>query len=921
MPISQSGVKAPDRQLTKSRRMAKNKVSSRKDAGTKTVRKAAGSKPASPSRKSSGSSKRPSARKDTVGKHLVIVESPTKAKTINKYLGSDYVVMASVGHVRDLPSRNPKGVKAPVPGVDLDNSFAPTYEVLPAKQKTVTELKKAAKDAGDVWFATDLDREGEAIAWHIAETLGQPVRGAKRVVFNAITEREIRLAFSNPRPIDENRVNAQQARRILDRIVGYQVSPFLWKKVAGGLSAGRVQSVAVRFVVEREREIEGFEPREHWKVTGYFTPDLSNGFALSQQWLEWLTEGSEANGKPRAVREKSAWLNEHQCVRGELVEVASEPFKAANRDQALDAVGQLGFVVDQAHEHNDPKGRGPAADVIRFDGHLDDPPDFSIESITTKAVSSRPSSPFITSTMQQAGSNQLGFSLFRTMRVAQQLYEGVDIHGAEGQTGLITYMRTDATHLSGEALEMVRSFITEEYGNSYLPDKPNIYSSAKSAQEAHEAIRPTDVRITPKRVQKDLTQEQFKLYRLIWERFVACQMRPAKWDSTTILIGAQAGGGSATAVFKVTGRTLVFDGFYRIMGLPSDGVEPILPSFEEGQTLRPIQIDPTQHFTAPPPRYTEATLQKKMEEEGIGRPPTYAPIIQTIQDRKYVMPVAPRERRLMATDLGKVVTDMLTEAFPKVMDVSYTRHMEEELDKIEEEDQDWVTMLRDFYRPFKTNLESAHEQMVHAKAVTEPAPHECGKCQAKTEYRFGRNGRFLSCTRYPDCDYAAPIDSDGNPMDPQISDILCPLCQGEMYKRVGRFGPFLGCTDYPKCKGIVNLDPKKQTLKLPKVSPLQIDLSCPKCDSPLNLRRSKRGPWLSCSKFPKCRGRMAWSAVEQPKQETLEHALTEHEQANPQPLIRNTSGNVVGEDYIPKIMGETDEPVDDQESIFDSDAA
>ena len=848
------------------------------------------------------------------GKHLVIVESPTKAKTINKYLGPEYLVMASVGHVRDLPSKSPKGQKQVVPGVDLDNDFAPTYEILPSKSKTVSELRKAAKGAADVWFATDLDREGEAIAWHLAEALDVPIPTAKRVVFNAITKTEIQNAFQHPRNIDEQKVNAQQARRILDRIVGYQVSPLLWKKVAGGLSAGRVQSVAVRLVVEREREIEAFVPEELWKITGIFATELNKAGSLANAWREWLE--SSPDDKPRSVKDQIAWLNERKSLRAELVEVGGQPFKADNRKAALAVAESLGFVLDDTQERVDPKGKGPAKSLVRYRGHVADgkqSAEFRIQSIQTKRVRSRPYAPFITSTLQQAGSNVLGFNLQRTMRVAQQLYEGIDIHGAEGQTGLITYMRTDSTHISGEALNMVRGYIGEKFGDKYLPDKPNFYTSSnKAAQEAHEAIRPTDVNITPTRVRKDLTEDQYKLYKLVWERFVSCQMTAAEWDSTTVLIEGRGPRAEGQAVFRTTGRTLVFDGFYKVTGLPNNGDEAILPPLEERQQLAPLAIDPTQHFTSPPPRYTEASLQKKLEEEGIGRPSTYAAIIGTIQDRKYVQPVAPRDRRLMATDLGKVVTDKLVEAFSKLMDVGYTRQMESELDKIEEEDLDWVRMLRDFYGPFRESLERAHQEMTHAKAETEPAPHKCGKCGAATVYRFGKNGRFLSCGRYPDCDYAAPIDAEGNPLEVQTTDVLCPLCGGAMSKRTGRFGAFLGCVNYPKCKGILKLDAKKGTVVLPKTPPLAIDVKCPKCDAPLNIRRSKRGPWLSCSRFPKCRGRVGWTTLDEAKQAELEKALATHEKANPQPVVRNDRGQIIAEEYAPRLAdgrdAETPEP-------------
>ncbi|MEX1017660.1 MAG: type I DNA topoisomerase [Phycisphaeraceae bacterium] len=943
--------------------MAKKSTKSRA-AGRKTG-KSTTTRPSGNGRTARSQQKAP----DATGKHLVIVESPTKARTINRYLGSDYVVMASVGHVRDLPSKAPKGEKQEVPGVDLEHDFEPTYDILPDKKKTVTDLRKAARQATDIWFATDLDREGEAIAWHLAEALGIDTDQAKRVVFNAITKGEIDRAFQEPRNIDQAMVDAQQARRILDRIVGYQVSPLLWKKVAGGLSAGRVQSVATRLVVEREREIEAFTPDEYWRITGLFATALDKAGQLGEQWQKWLA-GSE--DKPRTVREQNAWLSEHDCLRAELAELQGKTFEADNRDDARKAAELLGFVIDDTEEKSDEKAKGPAKNIIRYVGHVgDDRPDYAIESIQTKRTTSRPPGPFITSTMQQAAANRLGFQLQRTMRLAQQLYEGVDLGGARGQTGLITYMRTDSTHLSGDALNMARGYIGEQFGDHYLPEKPNFFSSSnKSAQEAHEAIRPTDVSITPQAVRRSLNDDQFKLYDLIWRRFVACQMLPAQWDSTTIMIAAKPRAERSEAPdqplarFKATGRKLVFDGFYKVAGVPT-GDDVVLPELEEKQPLGPVAIDPTQHFTSPPARYTEASLQKKLEEEGIGRPSTYAAIIGTIQDREYVAPVAPRDRRLMATDLGKVVTDMLVLAFPEVMDVAYTREMEAELDHIEDERHDWRKMLREFYGPFREKLDKAHEELQHAKAASIPAPYTCPKCGAPTEYRFGRNGRFLSCTRFnvppaevkvkdqpgtdllykakgkarpkiisedgskkigwtkltaeekekfqkisdamETCDYAAPIDREGKPMEPQLSDIACPECGSEMTKRTGRFGAFLGCVNYPQCKGIVKLDPKKQTVILPKTEPLTTDIPCPKCESPLYLRESKRGLWLSCSTFPKCRGRVGFNTLEEEKQAELEKAWAEHEKQNPKPVIRTVEGDVVEEGYLPKVTGEGDD--------------
>ncbi|NBC10310.1 MAG: type I DNA topoisomerase [Planctomycetes bacterium] len=920
---------------------------------------------------------------DAEGKHLVIVESPTKAKTINKYLGDDYVVMASVGHVRDLPKSAPKGAKRadhPVPGVDLENDFEPTYEIMPDSRKTITDLKKVAKKASDVWFATDLDREGEAIAWHLAHALEVPEEHAKRVVFNAITRDEIEHAFAQPRGIEQDRVNAQQARRILDRIVGYQVSPLLWKKVAGGLSAGRVQSVGVRLVVEREREIDAFVPDEYWKITGIFCADPAAAGKLGEAWHTFLDTGPDAN--PRNVKEKHAWLADHECFAAELTEIDGKPFKPDNRDDALRVARAVGFVLDNAEETEDPKGKGPAKHPCVYHGTVKpgvaETPDFIIRSIETKRTSSRPGPPFITSTMQQAASNRLGFQLQRTMRIAQQLYEGVDLGGARGQTGLITYIRTDSTHLSNDAIGMARGYVGEHHGKDYLPEKPNYFkSSNKSAQEAHEAIRPTDVAITPQSIRGKLSDDQYKLYDLIWRRFVACQMTPAQWDSTTVLINtkpdADRSDAAGSAVFKATGRTLVFDGFLKVMGLPKEG-DAILPPLEENKPVGPVDLTPTQHFTNPPPRYTEASLQKKMEAEGIGRPSTYASIIQNIQDRKYVETLSPRDRRLRATDLGCVVTDMLSQAFPDVMGIGFTSEMETELDEVEEGGRQWRQMLHEFYDRFKPRVDAAFDTLSHAKAISEPAPHTCPRCGSVTEYKFGRNGRFLSCTAFnvppvevepegvdapesggkwllykakgkarpkivsedgsekvgwtkltktdkekfqklsdqmPEpCTYAAPIDKDGNPMEPELTDILCPEDGQPMIRRKGRFGPFLASSNYPEVQYILKLDPKKGHVVLPKPPPMETDIPCPKCgessEANLLLRDSKRGLWLSCSRYPKCRGRESFNKLDEAKQKELEKAWAQHVHDNPVPDIRTTSGHVITEDeeYHPIIAGD-----------------
>jgi DNA topoisomerase-1 len=834
---------------------------------------------------------------DATGKELVIVESPAKARTINTYLGPDYVVMASMGHVRDLPDKNPKGVKDPVPGVDINHDFKPTYQIIKGRGKIVTELKRAAKKSTGIWLATDLDREGEAIAWHLTEALSVKPEDAHRVVFNAITKGEIEKAFLDPHLIDMDKVNAQQARRILDRIVGYQVSPLLWKKVAGGLSAGRVQSVAVRLVVEREREIAAFMPEEYWKLTGYFTTDLDNTAALVAEWRKWLEESPkkrdnrQSNG--RTVREKNGWLAERSSLTAELIEIDGKKFEAKEIEALLVAVKRTGFQLDEKIETQQPEAKGPAQKIIRLRGHIDGGPSWQVKSIQTKRTKSRPYAPFITSTLQQVAANQLDYTAQTTMRLAQDLYEGVSVRGM-GSVGLITYMRTDSTHISGDAINMVRSYIGSQFGDQYLPKEANTFhSSNKRAQEAHEAIRPTDVSLTPERVRSSLNDRQYKLYKLIWERFVACQMTDAQWDSTTVMISGVDGEGEL--VFRASGRVLVFDGYYKVVGVPILHDEGILPRISKGQSLAAIQIDPMQIFTSPPPRYTEASLVKKLEAEGIGRPSTYAQIIQVIQNRKYVEKI---RNRFHATDLGTVVTDKLIEAFPEILQVGYTRDMEQQLDNIEDKHADWIQMLQSFYGTFKQSLDAAYEVMSHAKAETQPAPYTCPQCGNETVYRFGRSGRFLSCSQYPDCKYASPIDRDGNPTTPEQTDVACPDCGAPMLLRKGRFGLFLSCSRYPECQSIVNLD-KKGFVSPPKVPPLATDMPCPQCEAPLNLRRGAKGPWLSCSRFPKCRGRLGWVSLEAGVKSKWKKALEEHEKAHPQLIIRKLDGSPVGDNHKP----------------------
>jgi DNA topoisomerase-1 len=751
------------------------------------------------------------------GKSLVIVESPAKAKTINKYLGSNFEVKASMGHIRDLPS---KGIN-----VDIENNFEPTYDITPGRKKMVNTLKSAAKKCDQVYLATDLDREGEAIAWHLKECLNLKDENTYRVVFNAITKNAIQKAFENPGKIDMDRVMAQQARRILDRIVGYQISPLLWKKVARGLSAGRVQSVAVKIIVLREREIRAFDPEEYWLMPAVFTPDAQSD--LTSAWQEFLVAAPDTD-KGRTLIEQDKWLAEHNAFKAELIGVDGEKFHVDNEKDATATLANL------------EKAKYAISDII------------------TRRVKSKPAPPFITSTLQQAASNRMGFTAKRTMRVAQQLYEGIDL-GSMGALGLITYMRTDSTHLSNEAIDAARHFIEGQFGSNYIPEKPNRYASKKGAQEAHEAVRPTDPDLTPDDIKQFLSDEQYKLYNLIWQRFVACQMAAAQWDTTRVEIAGTAD--KFSCQYRTTGRVLVFDGFTRVW--QTGGKEPQLPAMQTGNVLTTVDIKAIQNFTKPPARYTEASLVKALEKEGIGRPSTYASIISTIQDRKYVEQL---ERKFHATDIGEVVTDKLDEFFPQVMDVAFTRHMEEQLDKIEEQHLDWVLVLNEFYGPFSKNLEEATEKMKHAKAETQPSDYTCPECQKPMVYRFGKNGRFLSCSDYPTCKYACPCDREGKMVEQVESEHKCPNCSKPLIEKTGRFGAFLGCSGYPECKTILKMDADGNPLP-PPPPPEPTGVRCYKCkDGELVIRQSKRGPFMGCNRFPRCRTIVSMKKLDELKQ-------------------------------------------------------
>jgi DNA topoisomerase-1 len=594
--------------------------------------------------------------------------------------------------------------------------------------------------------------------------------------------------------------------------------------------------------------------------------------------------------------EKNEWLSNHASFLAELVEVDGGKIDSRRYEKVLEAARRAGFHLDDQQITENPGAKAPANRLVHLVGHLEDGPRWKVKSIQTKRTKSRPYAPFITSTLQQAAANQLDFTAQFTMGVAQNLYEGVTVEGM-GSVGLITYMRTDSTHVSAEAIQMVREYIASTHGAPYLPSAPNTYTSSnKSAQEAHEAVRPTDVQLTPTRVRSSLKESHYKLYKLFWERFVASQMTDAQWDATTVLVSGQDEKGEL--VFKATGRVLVFDGYYRVTGVPNASEEAVLPPVAEREELGALLIEPFQNFTSPPPRYTEASLVRKLEAEGIGRPSTYAQIIQVIQNRKYV---EKSRNRFYATDLGKVVTDKLIEAFPEILQVGYTRDMEQQLDDIEDKHADWVEMLRRFHGPFTQSLKSAYEVLAHAKAETQPASYTCPQCGGETVYRFGKKGRFLSCGRYPKCKFAAPVDREGNLVAPEQTDVACPKCESPMLLRRGRFGLFLSCTRYPDCAGIVNLD-KKGLIAAPKIPPLSTDLSCPKCNAPMNLRRGARGPWLSCSKFPKCRGRIGWSTLEENNRNALETALQAHEKHNPQVTVCRIDGTAVPEGYKPQVL-------------------
>jgi DNA topoisomerase-1 len=695
-----------------------------------------------------------------------VVESPTKVKTIQKYLDRGFLVKASLGHLKDLPKSKL--------GIDVKKSFAPQYVPVRTKMKTLEDLKKVGKRAKALYVATDPDREGEAIGWHIAQELALPPERVYRVLFNEITEKAVKAAFKSPGRIDQKRVDAQQARRVLDRLVGYKISPLLWERVRRGLSAGRVQSVAVRLICEREREIRAFVPQEYWSLHAYLAAAVPPEFvaALRERDGEKLVPSTEA--ETRAI----------------VAELEPLPFVVK--------------AVDRGERRKNP------------------------------------SPPFTTSTLQQDAGRKLRFSASRTMMVAQQLYEGVDI-GEGGPVGLITYMRTDSPRVAAEAQTAARDAIAARYGPDTLPDRPPFYRARKSAQEAHEAIRPTLLDQPPERLVRHLSRDQLALYRLIWERFLASQMRPALYDTLTVDVTA------GRYLFRALGSALRAPGFMAVyieapdesLAAPEEIESEVsgMPPLEVGQRLSLVRLDPKQHFTQPPPRYTEASLVKELEEKGIGRPSTYAQILTTIQKREYVQ----KDRgSLSPTELGETVTDLLVKSFPDIFEVAFTAQMEESLDEIEEGDRKWVDTVRQFYVPFAKDLKQAGYEMEDLKKgkVTDETCPTCG--EGKLLEKWGRFGRFLACERYPDCKYTRNPGENAQ-AEPEPAGITCDKCGRPMVYKQSRFGRFIGCSGYPECKN---------------VKPITIGIACPQegCGGELTERRSKRGrAYFGCANFPTCR--------------------------------------------------------------------
>ncbi len=869
------------------------------------------------------------------GGALVIVESPAKAKTIERYLRElgQFTVEASKGHIRDLPERatkkesdgtavkkprakkgEPKKVAEPkpmdIPGVDME-SFATTYVITPDRRELVSKLRKLKKSSNEVWFATDLDREGEAISWHIAEVLDVNPANAKRVVFNAITKTAIKEAFEHPRPINMSRVNAQNSRRILDRIVGYGISPLLWRMMRqGGLSAGRVQTVAARLVVEREQEIREFVPSESWDVLVRLSPDLSARATLTKEVAAFLRQRDE-KGKAPSQRERLAFLSKKGLLEAKLVAVGGKDLALeakANDGTPKDLSAQVKAAVEAAGLEQvtlslteDPRGKGAARFVRSVQGTPGLSVTYRVIGVETERKSRRPMPPFKTSTLQMAASSELGFSTDRTMRIAQQLYEGIDTAG--DRVGLITYMRTDSTHLAGEALHAARDLITREFGKEYLPEKPHFYASNKDAQEAHEAIRPTDPFRMPRMVRDALTAEQLALYGLIWRRFVACQMAAKQYDLTTVRL--ERSDKNTGAIVRASGSVVVFDGYLKLVeDIAEDDEEATFPKLTSAQELAGVSVDALQRFSAPPSRFSEASLVKELESRGIGRPSTYASIVNTIENRGYV---EQKSRRFSATPLGEAVISMLVAGFPKLFDYEYTRTMEERLDKVEADEEDWRKILREIKAMLEgRTLEDCFKRMRDVPLYSWTR-YACPKCGKRTKARLGGGRWFLSCSGYPDCDFASRLNEDGEPVSDVSLDMVCPVDGSAMVLRSGKFGKYISSVNYPAVKFIVRVDKKDKKfdrIVLPTAPALQDpEVVCTKCGKPCNLRNGKRGPWLGCSGFPKCRGRADWKALTQEKQNALLLALTAHVEANaPATLCRKDGSAIPGGTAVEELI-------------------
>jgi DNA topoisomerase-1 len=733
-------------------------------------------------------------------KSLVIVESPAKAKTIQKYLGKGFTVEASLGHVKDLPKSTL--------GVDTSNDFETDYVVIPGKEKVLAKLKKLAGPMDAIYLAPDPDREGEAIAAHLAGELARNGHAKKekkkkkedpavppriqRVTFNEITKRAVQAAFEHPRAIDQNLVDAQQARRVLDRLVGYQVSPLLWDKVRRGLSAGRVQTVALRLIVEREREIKAFEKKEYWTIDAHLAASKPPAFdarflGKGEEKIE-VTNGEDAE-KIRAALEQADWI---------------------------------------------------------------------VRSVDKKERRRNAAPPFTTSKLQQDSSRKLRFSVKRTMMIAQRLYEGVEL-GEEGLVGLITYMRTDSTRVAPEAIQEVREYVGKEYGAAYLPETPNTYKEKKEAQAAHEAIRPTSAMRHPDQVKQYLKEDEFKVYKLIWQRFVASQIMPAVFDQTTVDIDAKSK--NETFWFRVTGSVLKFDGFLRVYEESKEGkdeedeeLKHKLPALEAGQKLTLKELKPEQHFTEPPPRYNEASLVKELEERGIGRPSTYSAILSTIQERQYVQKLG---GKFTPTEIGLVVTDLLVENFRDIFDVAYTAGLEEKLDEIEEGKEKWTDTLAEFYKKFTKDLKYAEKHMENIKRMEKPTDEKCERCGAPLVIKWGRHGSFYACSTYDKEDENTCTFTKENPInlpDLDSADVqettqeeYCENCGRVMVLKRGRFGQFMACTGYPDCKTTRRLDQGK------KVPDIPLDEPCPKCGRNMMIRHGRYGEFTACSGYPECK--------------------------------------------------------------------